>query len=170
MTKRKTIDELFKGRHFEQETIILCVRWYLRYKLSSRDLVEIMAERGLTMSHTTILLSVQRFVPEFEKHWNRYAAGVCCAWRVDETYVKVNGQWVYLYRAVDREGRTVEFRLSPRRNVAAAKAFLRKACRPKTHHLQVSRSTAMLRRTARYARCKLRVNCRMMRSCALRST
>jgi transposase-like protein len=127
MPKRKTIDELFKGRHFEQEIIILCVRWYLRYKLSSRDLVEMMAERGLTMSHTTILRWVQRFVPEFEKRWNRYAAGAGCAWRVDETYVKIKGQWVYLYRAVDREGRTVDFRLSPRRNVAAAKAFLRKA-------------------------------------------
>jgi transposase-like protein len=129
MPKRKTIDELFKGRHFEQEIIILCVRWYLRYKLSSRDLVEIMAERGLTMSHTTILRWVQRFVPEFEKRWNRYAAGVGSAWRVDETYVKIKGQWVYLYRAVDRDGRTVDFRLSPRRNVAAAKAFLRKACK-----------------------------------------
>ena len=67
MPKRKTIDKLFKGRHFEQEIIILCVRWYLRYKLSSRDLVEIMTERGLTISHTRIPLWLQRFVPEFEK-------------------------------------------------------------------------------------------------------
>lgn len=127
MPKRKTIDELFKGRHFEQEIIILCIRWYLRYKLSSRDLVEMMAERGLTMSHATILRWVQRFVPEFEKRWNRYAAGAGSTWRVDETYVKIKGQWVYLYRAVDRDGRTIDFRLSPRRNVAAVKAFLRKA-------------------------------------------
>lgn len=75
MANRKTIGELFKGRHFEQEIIILCVRWHLRYKLSSRDLVEMMAERGLTISHTTALRWVQRFVPEFEKRWNRYAAG-----------------------------------------------------------------------------------------------
>jgi transposase-like protein len=129
MAKCKTIDELFKGCHFEHEIIILCVRWYLRYKLSSRDLTEMMAERGLKLSHTTILRWVQRFVPEFEKRWNRYAAGAGSAWRVDETYVKIKGQWVYLYRAVDREGRTVDFRLSSRRNVAAAKAFLRKACR-----------------------------------------
>jgi transposase-like protein len=92
MPKRKTIDELFKGRHFEQDIIIVCVRWYLRYKLSLRDLVEMMAERGLTMSHTTILRWVQRFVPEFEKRWNRYAAGTGSAWRVDETYVKIKGQ------------------------------------------------------------------------------
>eukprot|EP01035_Chromulina_nebulosa_P035554 gene35554-47811_t len=71
MAKRKTIEELFKGRHFEREIIILCVRWYLRFKLSSRDLVEMMAERGLTVAHTTILRWVQRFVPEFEKRWNR---------------------------------------------------------------------------------------------------
>ena len=89
MPKRKTIDELFKGRHFEDEIIILCVHWYLRYKLSSRDLVEMMAERGLVMSHTTILRWAQRFVPEFEKRWNRYAAGVSSTWRVDETYVKI---------------------------------------------------------------------------------
>ena len=88
MAKRKTIEELFKGRHFEREIIILCVRWYLRFKLSSRDLVEMMAERGLTVAHTTILRWVQRFVPEFEKRWNRYANAAGPAWRVDETYVK----------------------------------------------------------------------------------
>jgi transposase-like protein len=126
MAKRKSMEDLFKGRHFEREIIILCIRWYLRYKLSSRDLVEIMAERGLAVSHTTILRWVQRFVPEFEKRWNRYAGQTGSAWRVDETCVKIRGQWVYLYRAVDREGKTVDFQLSPRRNVAAAKAFLRK--------------------------------------------
>jgi transposase-like protein len=73
MAKRKTIEELFKGSHFEREIIILCVRWYLRFKLSSRDLVEMMAERGLAILHTTILRWVQRFVPEFEKRWHRYA-------------------------------------------------------------------------------------------------
>ena len=129
MSKGKSIEDLFKGRHFEREIIILCVRWYLRYKLSYRDLVEMMAERGLSLAHTTILRWVQRFVPEFEKRWNRYAVPAGSAWRVDETYVKVRGEWLYLYRAVDRDGQTVDFRLSRRRNVAAAKAFLRKAMR-----------------------------------------
>lgn len=84
---------LFKGRHFDRETIVLCVRWYLTYKLSSRDLVQMMAERGIEVTHTTILRWVQRFVPEFEKRWNRYSRTVGRSWRCDETYIKVKGHW-----------------------------------------------------------------------------
>ena len=127
MGKLKAVAELFEGRHFDREVIILCVRWYLRFKLSLRDLVEMMAERGLSMAHTTIMRWVQRYAPEFEKRWRRFARAVGQSWRVDETYVKIRREWRYLYRAVDRAGRTVDFRLSPRRDVAAAKAFFRKA-------------------------------------------
>jgi transposase-like protein len=88
-----SLAELFKGRHFEQDIIVLRVRWSLRYKLSYRDLVEMMAERGLAVAHTTILRWVQRFVPAFEKRWNRYARMTGRSWRVDETYVKIRGQW-----------------------------------------------------------------------------
>ena len=122
-----TAADLFKGRHFDYEIIVLCVRWYLSYKLSSRELVEMMDERGITLVHTTILRWVHRYVPEFEKRWSRYARTVGGSWRCDETYIKVNGRWTYLYRAVDKQGRTVDFRLSERRDVAAAKAFFRKA-------------------------------------------
>ncbi len=88
-----SVEDLFKGRHFDREIIVLCVRWYLRYKLSFRDLVEMMAERGLSLAHTTIMRWVQRYVPEFEKRWNRFARQVGGSWRVDETYVKIKGRW-----------------------------------------------------------------------------
>ena len=129
MTDPISAQDLFKGRHFDQEIIVLCIRWYLAFKLSSRDLVQMMAERGISLAHTTILRWVQRYVPEFEKRWSRYARPVGDSWRVDETYIKVRGQWVYLYRAVDREGRTVDFLLSKRRDVMAAKRFFSQATR-----------------------------------------
>lgn len=121
--------DLFKGRHFEQEIIVLWVRWYLRYKLSYRDMAEMMADRGLSISHTTILRWVQRYASEFDKCWSRFATPAGTSWRVDETYIRIRGNWAYLYRAVDTSGKTIDFRLSPRRNVASAKAFFRQAVR-----------------------------------------
>jgi transposase-like protein len=81
------LDELFEGRHFDREVIVLCVRWYLRFKLSYRDLAEMMAERGLSIVHTTIMRRVHRYVPEFERRWNRFARPVGRSWRVDEGIV-----------------------------------------------------------------------------------
>jgi transposase-like protein len=123
--------DLFKGRHFDQEIIVVCVRWYLSFKLSSRDLVQIMSERGIVLAHTTILRWVQRYVPEFEKRWSRYARPVNGSWRCDETYIKVKGRWTYLYRAVDKYDQTVDFLLSEHRDVAAAKRFFSRAMQ---HH------------------------------------
>jgi transposase-like protein len=126
-------DHLFKRRHFDRLIITLCVRWYVRYKVSYRDLVEMMAERGLSMAHTTIMRWVVRFIPVFEQRWRKYAKPVGRSWRVDETYIKVKGHWVYLYRAVDKQGQTVDFYLSKHRDIEAAKQFFRRAvlhCRP----------------------------------------
>lgn len=118
---------LFRGRHFDRSVIVLCIRWYITYKLSYRDLVEMMAERGVDVSHTTILRWVQYYVPEFEKRWSRYARPVGTSWRVDETYIRVHGRWTYLYRAVDKHCLTVDFMLSEHRDIAAAKRFFRRA-------------------------------------------
>jgi transposase-like protein len=127
MARFEPAEELFKGRHFDQEIVVLCVRWYSNFKLSYRDLVAVMAERGIDLAHTTILRWVQHYTPEFVKRWNRYARSVGGSWRCDETYIKVKGKWIYLYRAVDKAGKTVDFYLSRKRDVNAAKAFLRKA-------------------------------------------
>jgi transposase-like protein len=86
-----------------------------------------MAERGLSLAHTTILRWVRRYASEFVRRWNRFGRSCGRSWRVDETYIKVRGKWVYLYRAVDKTGQTIDFRLSRTRDVAAAKAFFKKA-------------------------------------------
>ena len=98
----------FKGRHFGGEIVLWAVRWYCRYGISYRDLEQMMAERGVSVDHSTIYRWVQRYAPEIEKrlrwHWRRPRSR---SWRVDETYVKVRGKWSYLYRAVDKLGGSV---------------------------------------------------------------
>jgi len=118
---------LFKGRHFDRLLFIQAIRWYITYKLSYRDVCSLMAERGVTLVHTTVMRWVQRYVPVFEKQWKKYARPVGSSWRVDETYIRVRGRWTYLYRAVDKQGQTVDFLLSEKRDIAAAKRFFIKA-------------------------------------------
>ncbi len=107
--------------------MLLCVRWYLRSSLSSRDLEEMMRERGLQVDHTTIYRWVQRYAPELDKRSRPHLKATTDSWRVDETYIKVRKTWMYLYRAVDSDGNTLEFLLSPTRDAQAAKRFFVKA-------------------------------------------
>jgi transposase-like protein len=127
MTQAKTADPIYRGRRFKSDTIELCVRWYITYRLSYRDLVAMMAEHGITVSHTTIMRWVMRYVPEFERRWSRYASRLHSSWRMDETAVPVRGGRHYLYRAVDKYGRSVDSLLCADRGIGAAQAFFRKA-------------------------------------------
>jgi len=118
---------MFKGRHFDRSVILLCVRWYLAYSLSLRDLEEMMAERNIHVDHSTVHRWVLRFSPQLLERFNKRKRGVTGKWHVDETYVKVRGKWMYFYRAVDSVGDTVEFFFSEHRDLAAAKRFFGKA-------------------------------------------
>lgn len=118
---------MFKGRHFDRSVILLCVRWYLAYGLSLRDLEEMMIERGIRVDHSTIHRWVLRFSPELLERFNLRKRAVTGKWHVDETYIKVRGIWMYLYRAIDSIGDTVEFWFSEHRDLAAAKRFFSNA-------------------------------------------
>ncbi|MFE4047679.1 IS6 family transposase [Priestia sp. YIM B13490] len=107
---------LFKWKHYQPDIILLTVRWYLRYNLSFRDLVEMMEERGLSIAHTTIMRWVHQYGPELDERVRHHLKITNDSWRVDDTYIKVKGQWMYLYRAVDSEGNTIDFYLSKSRD------------------------------------------------------
>lgn len=115
---------MFNGRHFDRSVILLCVRWYLAYNLSLRDLEEMMAERGLNVDHSTIHRWVVHFSPQLLERFNRHKRSVTGKWHMDETYIKVRGKWMYLYRAIDSLGDTVEFFFSANRDLPAAKRLL----------------------------------------------
>jgi transposase-like protein len=117
----------FAGFCFPSEVIVLAVRWYLRFALSYRDVEELLAERGIEVDHTTIYRWVQRFTPLLADAARpcRHAVGTC--WQVDETYVKVAGQWRYVYRAIDQSGQVIDLFVSPRRDAIAARRFFQQA-------------------------------------------
>ncbi|WP_210345903.1 IS6 family transposase [Microvirga soli] len=117
----------FKGRQFTAEIILWAVRWYLQPPISYRDLERMLCDRGVHVDHTTLFRWIQAYAPELDKRIRRHVRMTNGSWRVDETYILVKGEWVYLYRAVDASGQTVDFLLSPKRDTVAARRFLRKA-------------------------------------------
>ncbi len=118
---------MFKGRHFDRSVILLCVRWYLAYNLSLRNLAEMMAERGISVDHATIHRWVIHYSPELLERFNSRKRAVTGKWHIDETYIKGRGRWMSLYRAIDSNGDTVEFWFSERRNLNAAKRLFARA-------------------------------------------
>ena len=133
MLLASSVSGLFKWRQFEPEVILLAVGWYLRFSLSYRDVEELLAERGLHADHVTVWRWVQRYAPEMERRLRSRLRPTNDSWRVDETYIRVKGKWVYLYRAVDSSGATIDFLLSAKRDAAAAERFLAKALGGENH-------------------------------------
>ncbi len=119
----------FKGAHFPPEIILMGVRWYVAYPLSYRHVEELLEERGVPIDHATIQRWVVKYSPQLEEAFHRRKRPVWVSWRMDETYMKVKGQWDYLYRAVDKTGQTIDFLLTEHRDEQAAKRFLTKAIR-----------------------------------------
>jgi DDE domain len=123
--KRRSKDD-FKGRHFEALLILQAVSWYLRYPLSYRDIEELFRERGLMVDHATLNRWVLAYSPLIERRLRAFCKPHCGSIRIDETYIKIRGQWRYLYRAVDKHGTSVDFLLTATRDLEAAKRFFRK--------------------------------------------
>jgi putative transposase len=119
----------FKGAHFPQEIILTGVRWYVSYPLSTRHVEEPMLERGVHVDHATIHRGVIKYSPQLEEAFHRRKRPVGHRWWMDEAYIKIKGQWSYLYRAVDKHGQTIDFLLTKHRDEQVAKCFLTKAIR-----------------------------------------
>jgi putative transposase len=117
----------FKGMRFPIDVILVCIRWYAAYPLSYRHIEEMMEERGVSVDHSSINRWATRFLPLIEKMTRKHKRPAGGSWRMDETYIKVKGVWKYLYRAVDTQGKTADFLLTAKRDMAAAKRFFDKA-------------------------------------------
>jgi IS6 family transposase len=117
----------FAGFCFPPEVIVLSVRWYLRFALSYRDVEELLAERGVEVDHVTVYRWVLRFTPLLAEAARPCRHAVGDRWQVDETYVKVAGQWRYVYRAIDQFGQVIDVFVSPLRDTAAARRFFERA-------------------------------------------
>ena len=119
----------FKGAHFPQDIILMGVRWYMAYPLSYRHVEELMQQRGVSVDHATINRWVLKYSPQLEAAFHHHKRPVGKSWRMDETYIRIKGEWRYLYRAVDKHGQTIDFLLAEHRDQEAALRFLKKAIR-----------------------------------------
>ena len=119
----------FKGAHFPQDIILTGVRWYVAYPLSTRHVEELMRERGVHVDHATINRWVIKYSPQLEEVFHCRKRPVWRSWRMDETYIRVKGEWRYLYRAVYKQGQTIDFLLTEQRDQEAALRFLKQAIR-----------------------------------------
>ena len=119
----------FKGAHFPPEVILMGVRWYVANPLSTRHVEELMEERGVAVDHSTVKRWVIKYSPQLEEAFHHRKRAVWVSGRMDETYIKVKGQWRYLYWAVDKHGQTIDFLLTEHRDTEAALRFLKKAIR-----------------------------------------
>ncbi|MGR3659894.1 MAG: IS6 family transposase [Paracoccaceae bacterium] len=117
----------FKGSHYPKDVILHAVFFYVRYAVSYRDLGEIMAERGVQIDHATLDRWVVKYSPDIAKAHRRKKQATAISWRMDKTYIKVRGKWTYLYRAIDRDGQTLDFMLSERRDTAAARRLFKRS-------------------------------------------
>lgn len=117
----------FKGVHYPKSMILYAMYFYVRYAVSYRALEEIMAERGVDVDHATLNRWVVKFSTDLAAEAQKRKRQTANSWRMDETYVQVKDQWAYLYRAVDRDGRTLDFMLSAKRDKAAARRFFKRA-------------------------------------------
>jgi transposase-like protein len=117
----------FAGFRHPPDVIVIAIRWYLRFNLSYRDVEELLIERGVEVDHVTVFRWVQRFAPLLADaaRFTRHAPGD--RWHVDETYVRVNGVWRYVYRAIDQYGQVIDVLVSARRDAATARRFFRRA-------------------------------------------
>jgi len=121
------IAKVLKRLHYPLDVILMCVRSYVAYGLSLRNLEEMMAERGVDVDHSMVHRWAIKLLPVLENAFRRRKRAVGKSWRVDETYIKVRGQWKYLYRAVDKTGETIDFLLRAHRDKAAAKRYFEKS-------------------------------------------
>ncbi|MGO4157001.1 IS6 family transposase [Cupriavidus sp. YAF13] len=121
------VAKVLKRLHYPLEVMLTCVRWYVAYPLSLRDLDEMMAERGVSVDHSTVHRWALKLLPALNRIFRSHKRPVGKSWRMDETYILVRGQWKYLYRAVDKAGHTIDFLLRVQRDKAAARRFFEKA-------------------------------------------